>query len=238
MPFLRFSRDKRGYENTYVLHAFRHGGRLRPRVLYWFRTPPNVRVGRLPLDGEAVRAIEENNPDLTFDWSKILKVRRSATPVRGSKPRRSKTLAGPASSATPPGGSVEEPPPQEVSAEGVSGLALSDEAVEAEQGTVDDDVRLHPVVTLVGDEGLARLRARYAEIQARISEKLTDPVALEAMRTRAESLNPDGWVSAERAVLGLELFERESEIIKKMLGRRRRRSRRGGRRHRRDEEAE
>ena len=237
MPFVRFSRDKRGYENTYVLHAFRHGGRLRPRVLYWFRTPPNVRVGRLPLDEAAVRAIEENNPDLAFDWSK-LKVRRSETPAWRGKPRRSKKPAGPAAAATPPGGSVEKSTPQEVTAEGVSGLALSDEAVGAKQGTVDDDVRLHPVVTLVGDEGLARLRAGYAEIQARISEKLTDPVALEAMRTRAESLNPDGWVSAERAVLGLELFEPESEIIKKMLGPRRRRSRRGGRRHRRGQEDE
>jgi len=238
MPFLRFSRDKRGYENTYVLHAFRHGGRLRPRVLYWFRTPPNVRVGRLPLDETAVRAIEESNPGLQFDWSKMLKIRRSVTPTRGGKPRRSKTLARPASSVTPPSGSVEKATPPEFAAEGVPGLALSDEAVGAEQGVVVDDVRLHPVVTLVGDEGLARLRARYAEIQARISEKLTDPVALEAMRAKAEALNPDGWVSAERAVLGLEFFEGECEVIKKLLGPRRRRSRRGGRRNRRGQEDE
>ena len=78
MPFLRFARDARGYENTYVLHGFRGGERAGPRLLYWFRTPPNVRVGRLPLDETAIRAIEESNPELTFDWTKMLRVKPKA----------------------------------------------------------------------------------------------------------------------------------------------------------------
>ena len=56
MPYLRYSRDKRGYEHTYVLHGSRAGGR--PRILYWFRTPPHVVVGRDALDEEATKAIE------------------------------------------------------------------------------------------------------------------------------------------------------------------------------------
>ena len=223
MPFLRFSRDKRGYENTYVLHTFRRGGRSRPRVLYWFRTPPDVSVGRLPLDEEAIRAIEDNNPDLTFDWTKMLKVKpapaakkardgkRSTKRARGDKKART---AQPATTKGPP-----EPPAATVGA--------------TEEAASVEGERRHPVVALVGDDGLARLRARYAEIQARISEKLTDPVALEAMRARAEALNPDGWVNAEQAVHGIEGFDADVEAMKKVLGRRRRRSRRGGRRHRR-----
>ena len=43
MPYLRFLRDDRGYEHTYVLHGLQSASR--PSLLYWFRTPPNV-LGR------------------------------------------------------------------------------------------------------------------------------------------------------------------------------------------------
>ena len=80
MPFLRFSRDKRGYESTYLCHSYRQSGTQELRVLYWFRTPPGVRVGRLALDPNAIRAIEEANPRLKFDWDKILKVKAPPPP--------------------------------------------------------------------------------------------------------------------------------------------------------------
>ena len=69
MPFLRFSRDKRGYANTYLCHTFRQDGIVRMRVLYWFRTPPDIEIGRPALDDDAIRDIEKWNPDLTFDWT-------------------------------------------------------------------------------------------------------------------------------------------------------------------------
>jgi hypothetical protein len=43
------------------------------RLLYWFRTPPGVRVGRAPIDQEAIRLLEQHNPDVQFDWTRILK---------------------------------------------------------------------------------------------------------------------------------------------------------------------
>lgn len=77
MPFLRFSRDKRGYENIYLVHTqSRRGKAPRQRILYWYRTPPGVRVGRPPFDEEARRRIEAQNPELTFDWPAIV-----ATPI-------------------------------------------------------------------------------------------------------------------------------------------------------------
>jgi hypothetical protein len=77
VPFLRFSRDKRGYENIYLVHTqTRRGKTPRQRILYWYRTPPGVRVGRPPFDEEARRRIEAQNPDLTFDWPTIV-----ATPI-------------------------------------------------------------------------------------------------------------------------------------------------------------
>ncbi len=89
MPFLRFSRDKRGYANTYLCHTFRGDGIVRMRVLYWFRTPPDIAVGRPALDDEAIRDIEASNPHLTFDWEEILKAKPPAVaPDHGSQERR------------------------------------------------------------------------------------------------------------------------------------------------------
>lgn len=75
MPFLKFSRDKRGYENFYLIEppsGGRRGGKSRPRVLFWFRTPPQVKVGRVPFSDEVQKLIEAQNPGLTFDWPRII----------------------------------------------------------------------------------------------------------------------------------------------------------------------
>ncbi len=255
MPYLRFSRDKRGYENTYVLHAGGTGGKSRPRMLYWFRTPPNVKVGRLPLDAEAIRAVEVHNPDVTFDWKKMLKVRvipmsgPGASAERGArkrtrrssatetKGRRTKQTQGTddrqtaaiieAPEATIPP-TVEESTvdPQLLEAEAHLDESVAPGDDREEPPTEAADYGQHPVVTLMGHETLVRLRARYAEIQARISEKPLEPADLEAMRTRAEALNPDRWTTIESAVTSIERFEADVEAIKAQLGRRPARSRR------------
>ena len=73
MAFFRFNRDKRGYEHFFLVEPVTNRrGKTRPRVLYWYRTPPNVRVGRVPFDQEAQRALEAQNPNVTFDWRKII----------------------------------------------------------------------------------------------------------------------------------------------------------------------
>lgn len=77
MPSVRFARDKRGYEYVYLVHApTRKGKPGKSRVLYWYRTPPGVRIGRKPFDEEVRRALEAQNPGLTFDWEGII-----ATPM-------------------------------------------------------------------------------------------------------------------------------------------------------------
>lgn len=40
-------------------------------MLYWFRTPPDVRVGRRPLDPDSTDAIEQAFPDVRFDWPQL-----------------------------------------------------------------------------------------------------------------------------------------------------------------------
>jgi len=84
MAFLRFSRDKRGYEHFQLVQpAVNRRGSGRPRILYWFRSPSNVRVGREPFDDAIRSAIEKQNPELEFDWTQIL-----ATPIPSAEADR------------------------------------------------------------------------------------------------------------------------------------------------------
>jgi hypothetical protein len=71
VPFLKFSRDKRGYENYYLFD-----GKGRARLLFWFRTPPQVKVGRAPFSDDVRRMVEAQNPGVFFDWARIM-----ATPI-------------------------------------------------------------------------------------------------------------------------------------------------------------
>ena len=72
VPFVRISRDKRGYEYFALVHTTSgRRGKVRQRTLYWFRTPPNVKVGRPPFDDEIMRALEAQYPDVTFDWDAL-----------------------------------------------------------------------------------------------------------------------------------------------------------------------
>ena len=322
MAFLRFTRDKRGYESTFLLQNSLQAGKVRSRVLYWFRTPPNVKVGRAVLDEEAIRLIEEANPDIDIEWDKVLKAKPPARPAKGpdrgersrrrprdgSPDQRPRTAAQPvrasrstsaaaespddapkaakrsrrgrrrgaSASVEPTAATVESPseivPGPAVDAPPVASLAeiadvapvvevaevdddalprpdpdelldasvpdavgLADEADEPDEsdgGAGRDEPRPHPVAALVGSEGHARLQARYAELLARISERVTDPTRRDELRTEAEGLDPDGWVTVAEARAALETFDARYTEFRNRLGRRRRRSRRGGRRRR------
>jgi hypothetical protein len=72
VSFLKFSRDRRGYEHFYLVEPVTgRRGKTRQRVLYWFRTPPNVKVGREPFDAHVMRALEAQYPAVKFDWEQL-----------------------------------------------------------------------------------------------------------------------------------------------------------------------
>ncbi len=252
MPFLRFTRDTRGYETTSVVHTFRRRGKSRSRILYLFHTPANIKVGRGALDEEAIRTIEESNPDLPFDWAKMLKLRaaaaaqpaerergrrRSATP-RAPQGRRKRSapegkprargepdhVAEPSVWADEPRGldeqiasaSTSEAPPEGITSS-VTDAEASGEAPE----------RRNVAIGLIGAENVARLRARHAEVLARVSDRVTDPARRQALQALAEELNPDAWLSAEEVQQGLADFDARLARLGAQLGRRR--SGRGGR---------
>ncbi len=73
MAFFRFNRDKKGYEHYYLVEpATNRRGKTKSRVLYWFRTPPGILVGREPFDEDVRRALETQYPSVSFDWRSIL----------------------------------------------------------------------------------------------------------------------------------------------------------------------
>src|SRR5262245_19907953 len=53
------------------MHWYREGNRQRSRILYVFRTPGGVRVGREALEPEILRQIESEYPDIDFDWQLV-----------------------------------------------------------------------------------------------------------------------------------------------------------------------
>ncbi len=79
-PFVRFSRDKRGYEHVYLVHAGGGRGAPRARVLYWYRTPPDVKVGRQPFDDQVQKALEAQYPELRFEWKRIVEAQAPPPP--------------------------------------------------------------------------------------------------------------------------------------------------------------
>jgi hypothetical protein len=64
---------------------------------------------------------------------------------------------------------------------------------------------------LVGRDIATRLRARYAEITARIHQMDADDATRAAWQTRAEPLNPDSWITPDEILAGVsradELFD-------------------------------
>lgn len=238
MPFLRFSRDRRGYETTALMHAFREHGRAQPRILYWFRSPAAVKVGRPAIDEHAIRLIEEHHPDLTFDWSKILESRavlqadserQSRHPPRAeAKPRRQPATEAevPAGKApgeqrgTPEGGKPAQrrrfrhrgrpaPDPAAVS-DAETPAARATEAAAPSHATAAEQ--------LFSPEDLTRLRGRYAALLARIDRAVSDSASAEPLRHAADALNPDTWVTRDDVTQALERYESTYRQLLDALG--------------------
>ena len=81
------------------------------------------------------------------------------------------------------------------------------------------DASIEPRYARLGVEGLARLRARYAEVMARITERPLEEAVREELRTKAERLNPDGWVTEDEVAAALEQYEVVFEELRAVVGR-------------------
>ena len=94
MPYVQISRDKRGYEYFSLVESVVGAyGRTHQRLLYWFRTPPDVKVGREPFDETTRREIEALYPNLVFDWDRLRQTPIPPVPIDWRERRRADKAA-------------------------------------------------------------------------------------------------------------------------------------------------
>jgi hypothetical protein len=213
----------------------------RTRILYWFRTPPGVSVGRSALDESAIRSIEDNNPDVEFDWTRILKdqagpeltsppPRRAAertTPRRAPDPQAARSAA-PAGTGERPTARVGQPRRSQQAAPGAAPPAAQAAPLPAVRADTQKEEFLQtPAHARLGAEGLLRLRARHAEVLARISEHEDEPARQDELKAQAERLNPDTWVTDDDVRVGVEEYETVLSALRAVVGQARRGSRSG-----------
>jgi hypothetical protein len=230
VPFLRLARDHRGYETTVLLHVPHPGDR--PRVLYWYRSAPGVRVGRPALDEDAIRTIEDQHPEIDFDWPHILEVGAASVIEVERRPERSGRARGaegerarrkgergrdqsaevPTAASSEPVEPVEPLPEIEAASEDQPIDNGEDEAAAAQPAHAPD-----VLAELVGREIATRLRARYAEITARIHQLPADEVTRAAWQARAEPLNPDSWLTPHEILRGVSHADALFDALRREL---------------------
>ena len=197
MPFLRVIRDKRGYETTYLLHWIRDGNRQQSKILYVFRTPGGVRVGREPLEAEILKQIEAQHPDIEFDWNAVFHnqqvVEASAEPRR---PRKRPPAEPGAETPQPQQPQPQARPPVPSVIEGAT-----------------------------PDEQITFLSHWYDVIRERVNQRVSDPERKQALLALTERLNSAAWTDADQITSGLQQAAEALERLSHVLAKRRRRSR-------------
>jgi hypothetical protein len=198
----------------------------------------------------AIRSIEENNPDIEFDWTGILKEQGGTEPAssprqpgqdrrssrRPTEPRapRAAALSGPPPWPVDPGVPPFVQPSTPAKFEATAFVPVEpDVPIEPAIPSAGDESRLDELATTpaharLGAEGVLRLRARHAEILARISERVADATRRDELKTQAERLNPVTWVTDDEVRVGLEGYESVLESLRAVVGQGRRRRKRGG----------
>ncbi|MDP2319407.1 MAG: hypothetical protein Q8O42_08740 [Acidobacteriota bacterium] len=229
MPFLRLTRDRRGTENTFLLHADRPGDR--PKLLYWYRTAPGILLGRAPLDEDAIRTIEDQHPEIDFDWPAILALSEvmapeDEAPARPRQPEGRRPRGRDPQREAPPRGRPEAAaaPTAELDALAEDEVLETEleEGVSAAAGTIEDAPppprHVHGLLEeLVGREIATRLRARYAELSARIHERHADAVERDLWMTRAAALDPDTWLTPQAILEGVRRADAHFDSLRHEL---------------------
>ena len=207
MPFLRVIRDKRGYETTYLMHLYREGPRQRSKILYVFRTPGGVRVGRDPLEPDVLRQIESQYPDIQFNWATVREsqqlIETSAEPRR-RRPRREEETPAAAAPVVAPAAAPAAPTPPPAPR-----LAVPS-AIDGE----------------TPDERIAFLLHWHPIIRERIPHRTSDPARQEALNALTDRLNPANWTDADEITAGLQQAAEALERLSHVFAKRRRRGRR------------
>jgi len=195
VPFLRVIRDKRGYETTYLMHWCREGARQRSRILYMFRTPGGIRVGREALEADVLKQIEAQHPDIEFDWNAVFHNQQ----VIETAPEQRRARKRPASDGAVESAPVQPPP--------------------ASRFTVPSTIE-----GATPDEQIAFLSQWYTAVREKIPQRAQDPERQQALFALAERLNPAAWTDADEITAGLQQAAEALQRLSHVFAKRRRRS--------------
>ena len=222
MPYLRLTADRRGFENTFLLHVPAPGEP--PRVLYWYRTAPGLRIGRPALDDGAMRTLEAQFPDIDFDWPYILDM-SAMTPVeveapippRRRKPRKADDDQGgeefPAAAPRP----VVEPAADPEGADVVSAAAGAEAAAPVQHAAPPHDGP-DLLADLLGRGIAASLRTRHRQLRAQLEGRdWPDAAAKAALAARFAAIDPDQWGTPEAVLQGMAGVEAEIDLLRQAL---------------------
>jgi len=193
------------------MHWYRDGNRQRSRILYVFRTPGGVRVGRDPLEPSVLRELETRHPEIAFEWKAIRENQQVIEPAAEQRRKRPKTEDV-----------ASAPAPQEAAP---AALVAAPAAPQA-----DTPSRPKPIpATIAGatpDEHIAFLQEWYPVIRERIEQRISDPARRETLHALAERINPSAWTDADQITAGLPQAAEALERLSRVFARRRRRGRR------------
>ncbi len=123
--------------------------------------------------------------------------------------------------AAQPADRGEEPEPSANTADQAeqAGDAAAATATDAEQLSPPLEPPLEPRYARLGVDGLARLRARYADLKGRIGARPAEDAERIELLARVERLNPDAWRSQDEVTHALEDYESVFEALRPLVGR-------------------
>jgi hypothetical protein len=188
------------------MHWYREGSRQRSRILYVFRTPGGVRVGRDLFEPEVRRQIEAQHPDIDFDWAVVREnqqIIETNPEPRRRRPRREGDEAAPA--------------PPEVQTRSEPAAPAPPPAAPPMPSAIQGQTP---------DEQVAFLTEWYPQLRERVIARISDPVRQATLLELTERLNPITWTDADQITTGLQSAAEALERLAHVLTKRRRRPRR------------
>ena len=203
------------------MHWYKEGSRQRSKILYVFRTPGGVRVGRTPLEPEILRHIEAQHPDIAFDWKAVLDNQQIVEPAADlRRPRKRKRSEDEGDAAVfAPGDTVKSV---------AALLGVGQPRPEASQPAPRPQIPA-ALEGATPDEQIAFLTKWYPIVCNRIPQRTGDAARQEALTALAERLNPATWTDADQITAGLQQAAEALERLSRVFAKRRRRPRKSPR---------
>jgi hypothetical protein len=168
----RVFRDRRGVDTVLLTASRKVDGRPVTHVIYAFRTPSGLSLGREVFDADTIHLLEARYPDLEFDWARL-----NRTLASGAQP-------SPGESRGPREGSPDAAPDRARAARAERRQPVPPE----DHGASEDDERPAPT--------LGVLREQHRLLVQHIYQRVQSVADRELLLAEAATFEPDRLASA------------------------------------------